>query len=238
MNDIRPRRDEAGVKPRSLGVVFRNLRVVGLGAIASYQPTLGSILNPLNIVGKIKNVRHPPIRDILSNFEGVVRPGEMIRTFITFCLPTSNFNVHPVVLGRPGSGCTTLLKTLANQRKEFYSVEGDVHYDSLSPQEMRANFRGDIRYCPEDDVHFPTLTVDQTLTFAAASRTPLQRLGATRRQFAHVLTQALLAVFGLRHAKNTPIGDAVIRGVSGGEKKRVSITEALASRSPIGVWDK
>lgn len=214
------KRDEAGIMPRSLGVVFRNLRVVGLGAIASYQPTLGSILNPLNIVGKIKNVRHPPIRDILSGFEGVVRPGEMI-----------------LVLGRPGSGCTTLLKTLANQRKEFYSVEGDVRYDSLSPQEMSANFRGDIRYCPEDDIHFPTLTVDQTLTFAAASRTPLQRLGATRQQFAHVLTQTLLAVFGLRHAKNTPIGDAIIRGVSGGEKKRVSITEALASRSPIGVWD-
>lgn len=41
----------------------------------------------------------------------------------------------------------------------------------------------------------------------------------------------------LRHAKNTPVGDANIRGVSGGEKKRVSIAEALATRCLLGCWD-
>lgn len=72
------RKGEAGIKSRELGVAFENLRVIGLGASASYQATLGSLLNPLNILSAIKNARHPPLRDIISGFEGVVRPGEML----------------------------------------------------------------------------------------------------------------------------------------------------------------
>lgn len=56
-----------------------------------------------------------------------------------------------VVLGSPGSGCSTFLKTLANQRGEYHSVEGEVHYDSLSPQDIAKHYRGDVTYCPEDD---------------------------------------------------------------------------------------
>lgn len=52
----------------------------GLGGSASYQETIASVLNPLNLVEKIRNMRHPPVRDILTGFEGVVRPGEMLRT--------------------------------------------------------------------------------------------------------------------------------------------------------------
>ena len=73
------RRDEADIKSRQLGVVFENLRVVGLGASASLQPTLGSLLNPLNIFAKIRSLRHPALKDIINGFAGVVRPGEMLR---------------------------------------------------------------------------------------------------------------------------------------------------------------
>jgi hypothetical protein len=59
--------------------MFKDLRVVGLGATASYQPTFGSFFNPRIILQKIQALRHPPLRDILSGFEGVVRPGEMLR---------------------------------------------------------------------------------------------------------------------------------------------------------------
>jgi hypothetical protein len=68
----------ARIKGRQLGVGFRDLRVVGLGASASHQPTLGSMLNPLNALDAIQDFRHPPLRDILQGFEGVVRPGEML----------------------------------------------------------------------------------------------------------------------------------------------------------------
>jgi ATP-binding cassette, subfamily G (WHITE), member 2, SNQ2 len=76
-----PRREEANIKSRELGVYFENLRVVGLGASASIAPTLGSLLNPLNLLNTIRAIRHPPVRDILNGFEGVVRPGEMLRAF-------------------------------------------------------------------------------------------------------------------------------------------------------------
>lgn len=75
---IKRRFDSNNIKRRELGVSFRDLRVVGLGATTTYQPTFGSTLNPLNIIGSIQKALHPPVRDILSGFEGVVRPGEMI----------------------------------------------------------------------------------------------------------------------------------------------------------------
>jgi hypothetical protein len=88
-------------------------------------------------------------------------------------------------------------------------------------------------------VHFPTLTVEQTIQFAATTRTPEVRLGGnTRKSFRIGMTDVLTTIFGLRHVKKTPVGDASIRGVSGGEKKRVSISEALATRSLITSWDK
>ncbi|KAK0449820.1 pleiotropic drug resistance ABC transporter [Desarmillaria tabescens] len=216
------KRDDAQVKARELGVVFRNLRVVGMGASSSHQPTLGTALDPRSILGIIQKIRHPPVRDIISGFEGVVRPGEML-----------------LVLGRPGSGCSTLLKTLANQRAEYHTVEGDVRYDSISPGELEKHYRGDVQYCPEGDTHFPTLTVEQTVSFAAKTRSPRAHMGlaTSEDEYSELVTDVLCTVFGLRHARKTPIGNASIRGVSGGEKKRVSICEALAARSCIGLWD-
>ncbi|KAJ6507866.1 pleiotropic drug resistance ABC transporter [Mycena vitilis] len=219
---IRNKIEEAHIEGRELGVVFENLRVVGLGATASYQPTLGSTLNPLSILEKIKTFRHPPLRNILDGFSGVVRPGEML-----------------LVLGRPGSGCSTLLKTLANQTDEYKSVSGSRHYDSLSPEQIHAHYRGDVQYCPEDDVHFPTLTVEQTLRFAASLRAPQARarIQEGREDYVESMVEILCTIFGLRHVRETQVGDNAIRGVSGGEKKRVSIAEALATRMRIGAWD-
>ncbi|KAE9393362.1 hypothetical protein BT96DRAFT_924054 [Gymnopus androsaceus JB14] len=220
LKQITKKKEGAQIPTRELGVLFEDLTVVGLGSGASYQETLGSTINPFNAIASIQSAMHPPTRDILSGFEGVVRPGEML-----------------LVLGRPGSGCTTLLKTLANQTQEYHSVRGSVHYDSLSPKEVRESFRGDVQYCPEDDVHFPSLTVEDTLRFAAKTRAPQARTGETREEYVSSITEMLMTIFGLRHARRTPVGDAAIRGVSGGEKKRVSIAEALATRMRLGSWD-
>lgn len=215
------KQDRAGIQSRELGVMFKDLRVVGLGAAANYQPTFGSFFNPKAIFEKIQALRHPTLRDILSGFEGVVRPGEML-----------------LVLGSPGSGCSTFLKTLTNQRAEYHLVEGEVHYDSFSPEYVSKHYRGDVVYSPEDDIHFPTLTVGETLRFAAKMRAPHNRIDQRpRSKYVQSITDIIQTIFGLRHVKDTAVGDASIRGVSGGEKKRVSISEALTLRSRIAAWD-
>lgn len=61
--------------------MFTDLRVTGVGATATYQPTFGSLLNPINAFKEISGMRHPALRDILSGFEGCVRPGEMLREY-------------------------------------------------------------------------------------------------------------------------------------------------------------
>ncbi|KAG6811150.1 hypothetical protein H0H92_008768 [Tricholoma furcatifolium] len=215
------KRDAAHIRTREIGVLFDGLRVTGLGSSAAFIDTVGSTLNPLTIFRKIQLLRNPPLRNILSGFEGVVRPGEML-----------------LVLGRPGSGCTTLLKVLANHRGEYHSVEGDVYYDSFTPAQIYKHYRGDVQYCPEDDYHFPTVTVKQTLDFAAKTRVPHARIEESKGTYVNKMTEILSTIFGLSHVQNTPVGDASIRGVSGGEKKRVSIAEALATRSRLQSWDK
>ncbi|TFK31616.1 pleiotropic drug resistance ABC transporter [Crucibulum laeve] len=213
--------DEADIPRRHLGVLFENLRVVGLGATTSYQPTLGSYLNPYTLAKTLYSLLRPPVRDIVSGFSGVVWPGEML-----------------LVLGRPGAGCSTFLKVLANQRSEYHEIHGDVHYDSLMSKEISKNFRGDVQYCPEEDIHFAPLTVDQTIRFAIETRAPQNRLpGQSRSDYIRLLTDVYLTIFGLKHVRNTPVGNEKIRGVSGGEKKRVSICETLATRSLMTSWD-
>ncbi|KIY47285.1 pleiotropic drug resistance ABC transporter [Fistulina hepatica ATCC 64428] len=230
-------REEADIASRELGVVFDHLSVTGIGASAAYQPTLGSLLNPLNIAEKVRNARHTPTRTILDGFHGSVRPGEML-----------------LVLGRPGAGCTTLLKTLANETGSYHSTSGTRAYvpsgggGALLPPEIAKHFRGDVLYCPEDDVHFPSLTVAQTVRFAARCRAPQGAdarvgreanltLGASRDTYANLVTDILLTVFGLRAVKDTVVGDHLLHGISGGQKKRVSITEVMAARACIACWD-
>ena len=131
------------------------------------------------------------------------------------------------------------MRVLANQRNEYHSVEGEVNYDSFTPHDIKKHYRGDVQYCPEDDVHFPTMTVEQTLQFAAKTRTPSSRVDDMTRQAANrVVVEIVLTVLGLRGARDTLIGSASVQGVSGGEKKRVSIGEALVTRSQITSWDK
>lgn len=151
-----------------------------------------------------------------------------------------------VVLGSPGSGCTTLLKTLSNQTSEYHSISpNSLQFPPFSPQEIQSHYRGDLSYSPEDDIHFPTLSVDQTMEFAVGSRMAkssarpgLQEGGLSRKEFVRYATDAIQSVFGLSHAGKTKVGDSAIRGVSGGEKKRVSIAESVASRGLISCWDK
>lgn len=48
----------------------------------------------------------------------------------------------------------------------------------------------------------------------------------------------IMAMYGISHTVNTKVGDQFIRGVSGGERKRVTIAEATLANAPFQCWDK
>lgn len=228
LRHMREKAEDIGIEDRTMGVAWRDLGVTGIGSGFALQSTLGSLLSePLHAHRHISSLLHPPIKHILNHFEGCVKPGEML-----------------LVLGRPGSGCTTFLKTIASYRDGFRSISGDILYEGFDHKQINGPLRGDIVYTPEDDIHFPTLNVGQTLDFAAATRAPqakrrmdLEQVGASRKDYIRLTKEVLGTIFGLKHAFSTPIGNELIRGVSGGEKKRVSLAETLSTRAKVTCFD-
>ncbi|TKA58659.1 hypothetical protein B0A49_10378 [Cryomyces minteri] len=155
--------------------------------------------------------------NILRNFRGVVKPGEMV-----------------LVLGRPGSGCTTFLKVIANQRFGYTKIDGEVLYGPFDSQTFEKRYRGEAVYNQEDDVHHPTLTVGQTLGFALDTKTPGKRPhGMSSKDFKDKVIDLLLRMFNIEHTKNTIVGNPFVRGVSGGERKRVSIAEMMVTGATV-----
>lgn len=223
----------AGIKHKHVGVVWDDLQVEVHGGANSkaYVPTLGDailgfFLAPVFWILQAIRPLMPSKKDyqtILHKSSGVLKPGEM-------CL----------VLGAPGSGCSTFLKTIANERGEYGRVSGNVLYAGIDAAEMAKMYKGEVTYNEEDDRHIPTLTVGQTLSFALSTKTPGPggRLpGVTRQQFENEVQETLLKMLNISHTKNTLVGDEFVRGVSGGERKRVSIAEMMATRARVQSWD-
>src|SRR5271167_1830474 len=73
--------------------------------------------------------RTPVQRTLLHDFSGSIKAGEML-----------------LVLGSPGSGCSTFLKTIALQTEGYKSVEGEVLYGGLTTKEVREYYRGQVVY--------------------------------------------------------------------------------------------
>ncbi|KAK4223741.1 ABC-2 type transporter-domain-containing protein [Podospora fimiseda] len=108
----------------------------------------------------------------------------------------------------------------------------------MSAKEMHTHHRGEAIYTAEVDTHFPQLTVGDTLTFAAHARAPRDLPdGVNKNMFANHLRDVMMALFGISHTMNTRVGNEYIRGVSGGERKRVTISEAALSLAPLQCWD-
>jgi ATP-binding cassette subfamily G (WHITE) protein 2 (SNQ2) len=159
--------------------------------------------------------------DILKNFKGVVKPGEMV-----------------LVLGKPGSGCTTFLKVISNQRYGYTKVDGNVLYGPFDSDFFEKRYRGEAVYCEEDENHHPTLTVGQTLDFALETKLPGKRPGGiSRKDFKEKVINLMLKMFNIEHTRNTIVGNPFVRGVSGGERKRVSIAETMITGASLMSWD-
>ena len=214
--------DEKAAPIRTAGVSFRNLNAYGFGSATDFQKSVGNV--PLEVVGmarRLLGVGQHRI-DILQNLDGLVESGEML-----------------VVLGPPGSGCSTFLKTITGETHGFFVDKNSyINYQGIDAKRMANQFRGEAIYTAEVDVHFPMLSVGDTLSFAARARAPRHIPGGvSRNEYADHLRDVIMAVFGISHTSNTRVGNDYVRGVSGGERKRVSIAEAALSRAPLQAWD-
>ncbi|KAI3614170.1 pleiotropic drug resistance abc transporter [Moniliophthora roreri] len=105
----------------------------------------------------------------------------------------------------------------------------------FTPQEIRNIYRGDILFCPEDDIHVPMLTVNETIKLAARLRAPHHRLGHCREECAEAVADMLLTVFDLKKVRHTLVGDAGIRAILAGTVflKVPKSTEGYFSRGGV-----
>lgn len=219
------KRTGAGEPSKKVGVVYKNLTVKGVGSSSVLVKTLPqAIINTFgpdlyrlvtHFIPSLAVNKQQVMKDLIHDFTGAVRDGEMM-----------------LVLGRPGSGCSTFLKAIANERGSFAAVTGEVTYGGISAEEQKKHYKGEVNYNPEDDQHFPALTVWQTLRFALENKTKKKD-----RASVPIIIDGLLKMFGITHTKHTLVGNEYVRGVSGGERKRVSIAETLATKSTVVCWD-
>ncbi|CAI7660668.1 unnamed protein product [Penicillium glandicola] len=209
----------SGFRKQELGITWKDLSVQVISSEAAVNET---VLSQFNIPTKIKEGRRKlPLRTILNKSHGCVKPGEML-----------------LVLGRPGSGCTTLLKMLANRRGGYTSVEGDIRFGSMQSEEAEM-FRGQIVMNTEEEIFFPSLTVGQTMDFATRLKVPFHLPeGMTASEYQQASKKFLLESVGISHTEDTKVGNEYVRGVSGGERKRVSIVECMATRASVFCWDQ
>ncbi|RKP35305.1 P-loop containing nucleoside triphosphate hydrolase protein [Dimargaris cristalligena] len=216
--------------PKELGLLFENLDVYGQGTAQTHietvlTPVLHAIMHAPEFVWRIATCRplkKPNVvtKHILHGVNGYVRPGEML-----------------LVLGKPGAGCSTMLRIMGNERKSYSKITGDVSYGGISPQEIDKHYRGEVVYNQEEDYHYPTFTVRNTIDFALKMKTPSTRILTNRSQRRRAVTDILIKMFGLQRCADTIVGNSMIRGISGGEKKRTSIAEQMATDATITVWD-
>jgi ABC-type multidrug transport system ATPase subunit len=158
-----------------------------------------------------------------------------------------------LILGAPGCGKSTLLKMVANtlHKSKDHVVGGTVSVATVSPTDKNIYWSNIVGYIDQIDRLHPYLTVKETAEFAWRSRT-----GGTHRKKYYgegpeidaiiqkmdqelTTVHKILDVLGLSRVNDTFVGDpSSVRGVSGGEKKRVTVAEMLVMTTPVVCCDE
>ncbi|KAJ1377530.1 P-loop containing nucleoside triphosphate hydrolase [Sesbania bispinosa] len=171
---------------------------------------------------------------ILNNISGIIKPGRMT-----------------LLLGPPGSGKTSLLLALAGKLDSNLKKSGSIQYNGHEQDEFCVQRA--TAYIGQNDVHIAELTVRETFDFAnrcqgsseAEYLKNLERLEKEKNILPspeidafmkatsvggkkhNVMTDYVLKVLGLDVCSDTVVGNDMLRGVSGGQKKRVTTGEMI-----------
>ncbi|GMJ11463.1 ATP-binding cassette G9 [Hibiscus trionum] len=150
---------------------------------------------------------------ILNGITGMVQPGEML-----------------AILGPSGSGKTTLLTALGG-RLTGGRIDGTISYNG---KPFSNSMKRKTGFVAQDDVLHPRLTVTETLVFTALLRLP--NSFSLEEKIANA--ESVMNQLGLIKCKNTIIGGPFLRGLSGGERKRVSIGQEMLVNPSLLLLDE
>uniref|UniRef100_H3GK62 ABC transporter domain-containing protein n=1 Tax=Phytophthora ramorum TaxID=164328 RepID=H3GK62_PHYRM len=180
-------------------------------------------------------------KKILRGINGVFRPGRIT-----------------LVLGQPGSGKSSLMKVLGNRfhMDTNITLNGEVDYNGKDRSELLEVLPRYVAYANQIDDHYPRLTVQETFEFAhrccsgkemepwvieaLKNCTPEQHDHALEVMNAHhkFAPDVTVKKLGLDNCKDTVVGNAMLRGVSGGERKRVTTGEMMFGMKRLQLLDE
>ncbi|KAK9712006.1 FAD-dependent urate hydroxylase [Basidiobolus ranarum] len=153
-------------------------------------------------------------KQVLNNVHGIVKPGQVM-----------------AIMGASGAGKTTFLDILARKNKSGL-VTGDIFVNGRVVTDSQ--FKRVVGYVDQEDTLMPTLTVYETILYSALLRLP-RNMSSEAKKHRVYETMSELGILGI---KDSLIGDSGARGISGGEKRRVSIACELVTSPSILFLDE
>lgn len=168
----------------------------------------------ISVTVKDRQTKQP--KDILSSVNGMIKAGELL-----------------ALMGPSGSGKTTLLNVLAHREATpSASVQKSLYLNGK--ETSLKDFRKISSYVEQEDALIGSLTVKETLYFAARLSLP-SSIGKSER-IARI--DALVAAFGLQGQAGTLIGTPIRKGLSGGQKRRISVASQLITSPKLLFLDE
>ncbi|CAH9108007.1 unnamed protein product [Cuscuta epithymum] len=170
----------------------------------------------LSLLMKTRKQKVEAEKTILNGVTGAVFPGEML-----------------AMLGPSGSGKTTLLTALGGRLGDGgrHQLTGKITYNGKPFSNAMKRNTG---FVPQHEIMYPELTVTETLVFSALLRLPRSLTKSEKVAQA----EAVIAQLGLSKCKNSLVGGSWMRGVSGGERKRVSIGQEMLINPSLLLLDE
>ncbi|XP_022754233.1 ABC transporter G family member 15-like [Durio zibethinus] len=161
----------------------------------------------------LPNFGNKPTKRLLQGLSGYAEPGRIV-----------------AIMGPSGSGKSTLLDSLAGRLARNVVMTGNI---LLNGKKKRLEY-GVVAYVTQEDVMLGTLTVRETVTYSAHLRLPNE---LTKEEVKDIVEGTIMEM-GLQECADTVIGNWHLRGISGGEKKRLSIALEILTMPKILFLDE